>query len=127
MEKAGFFSGKRADFKLEKRTFPENTLCYVNQGYISMVKGEWGGGGKLAICNDVFLWGQLIIARNQPNDIETHECKKNETKLIRCIYDQTTGDFLELQKELAYNMLMLWNASFLTGIMERNERSCIHL
>lgn len=49
----GFFSNKRADFNFEKRNFPENALCYINQGYQSMVKG-----GKLAICNTTFFyWG----------------------------------------------------------------------
>ena len=46
--------------------------------------------------------GQLAIAANQPNDIEMYECKKNEAKLIKCLYDQTTDNSLELRKELAY-------------------------
>ena len=37
-KKQEFFSDERADFNLEKRNFPENTLYYVNQGYISTVK-----------------------------------------------------------------------------------------
>ena len=65
-------------------------------GYISTVKG-----GELAIYTHVFLLGQLTIAAKQPADIETYECKKNETNFIRCIYDQTTGVFLGLRKELA--------------------------
>ena len=31
------FSDERADFNLEKRNFPENTLCYIDQGYIFTV------------------------------------------------------------------------------------------
>ena len=49
--------------------------------------------------------GQLTIAANQPNDIEMYECKKNEAKLIKCLYDQTTDNSLELRKELAYIVL----------------------
>ena len=48
---------------------------------------------------------QLTIATNKAADIETYERKKNETKLIRCIYDQTTDNFLGSRKELAYIVL----------------------
>ena len=34
-----FFSDERADFIIGKNNFPENALCYVNQAYISTVKG----------------------------------------------------------------------------------------
>ena len=49
--------------------------------------------------------GQLTIAANQPNDTEMYECKKNEAKLIKCLYDQTTNNCLGLRKELAYIVL----------------------
>ena len=39
---------------------------------------------------------------NQRNKVETYECQKNETKLIKCLYDQATGDFLGLRNDLAY-------------------------
>ena len=94
------FSLTRADSNLLKRNFPENTLCYVNQGYISAVKGS-----ELAIYNHILLLGQMTITTNQPNDIEMDECKGNETKLIKCLYDKMTGDFLGLRKELAYIVL----------------------
>ena len=48
--KQGFFSDKKADVNLEKRNFPENTLFYINQRYISTVKGA-----ELSIYNNVFL------------------------------------------------------------------------
>ena len=32
--KQEFFSEKRADFNIKKRNFPENSLCYINQGYL---------------------------------------------------------------------------------------------
>ena len=73
----GFFSDERADFNLEKRNFPKNTFCYINQEYISTVKRD-----ESAIYTHVFLLGQLTIAAHQPGDIETYECKKNETKAI---------------------------------------------
>ena len=85
--KQGFFSDERADFNLEKRNFPENALCYINQEYA--VKG-----GELAIYNHVFILGQLTVAANQPKDIETYDCTKNEAKLISCLYDQLTAEVL---------------------------------
>ena len=85
--KQGFFSDERADFNLEKRNFPENALCYINQEYA--VKG-----GELAIYNHVFILGQLRVAANQPKDIETYDCTKNEAKLIGCLYDQLTAEVL---------------------------------
>ena len=44
LKKTRLFSDERADFNIEKKNFPENVLCYVNQAYLSTVKG-----GKLAI------------------------------------------------------------------------------
>ena len=58
-------------------------------------------GGELAIYNHIFLLGQLTVVANHPKDIETYECKKNEVKLIICMFDQATGEFLGLQKQLA--------------------------
>ena len=88
-KKQGYFSDERADFNIWKRNFLENTLCYINQGCISTVKE-----GELAIYNNSFILGQLIVAANQPKDTETYVCEKNEVKLIVCLYDQTTGDNL---------------------------------
>ena len=87
------FSMTREPILISKR---ENPLCYINQGYIFTVKG-----GELAIYNHIFLLGQLTVVANQPKDIETYECKKNEVKLIVCMYDQATGELLGLQKQLA--------------------------
>ena len=36
--KDGFFQDMRPDLKLEKDNIPENSLLYVNQGYLSTVK-----------------------------------------------------------------------------------------
>ena len=92
-KKQGFFFDERANFNLEKINFPENTLCYINQGYISTVKVD-----ELAICRHVFLLGQLTIAANQLTDTETYEYKKKETKLITSLYNQETREFLGLVK-----------------------------
>ena len=84
---------RREPILISKR---ENSLCYINQGYIFTVKG-----GELVIYNHIFLLGQLTVVANHPKDIETYECKKNEVKIIICMFDQATGEFLGLQKQLA--------------------------
>ena len=33
-EKNGFFFDERTDFNIDKKNFPENALCYVNQDYL---------------------------------------------------------------------------------------------
>ena len=46
---------------------------WLNQAYLSTVKG-----GELAIYNHNFILGQLVVAANQPKNIDAYNCKKNE-------------------------------------------------
>ena len=55
--------------------------------------------------NHNFIFGQLIVAANQPSDINAYECKENEVKLWCCIYDLTTGEFQGVREQLAYIVL----------------------
>ena len=64
-KKNGFFSDKRAGCNFERKNFPENAFCYVNQAYLSTVKG-----GELAIYNHNFILGQLVVTANQPENID---------------------------------------------------------
>ena len=43
-EESGFFKEQRIDLTIPKANFPENTLCYVNQGSAS-----WGSN-LLRVC-----------------------------------------------------------------------------
>ena len=36
---SGFFRNQRAELTIQMVNFPENTLVYVNQAYVSLVKG----------------------------------------------------------------------------------------
>ena len=99
-KKHGYFSDKKADFNIEKRNFPENTLCHINQGYLCTVKG-----GELTIYNHNFILGLLIVTANQPKDIETYVFEKNEVKLIVCLHGQVTREFLGFDKQLVYIIL----------------------
>ena len=96
----GFFGDVRPDLNLEKKNMPENTLYYMNQGFLSTVKS-----GDLAMYNHNFILGQLIIAANQPSDISSYECASNEVKLWTCIYDTSNGEFLGVKEKLTFIVL----------------------
>ena len=68
----GFFKEVKSEMNIEKANVPENTLLYINQGFISTVKS-----GELAMYVHNFIIGQLIIAANQPEDINEYSCKEN--------------------------------------------------
>ena len=82
----GYFSDMRPELNLEKKNIPENTLLYVDQSYLSTVKN-----GDIAMYHHNFILRQIIVAANQPADIDNYTCQPNEVKLHRCIYDLTTS------------------------------------
>ena len=71
-----FFQDLKPDLNLEKKNILENTLFYINQSFLSTVKN-----GDIAMYNHNFILGQLIVATNQPSDINAYKCKENEVKL----------------------------------------------
>ena len=96
----GFFKDVKPELNLEKVNMPENALYYVNQSFLSTVKS-----GDIAMYNQNFILGQLIVGANQPKDIATYECNENEVKLLCCIYDLDTGEFKGIREQLAYIVL----------------------
>ena len=96
----GFFKEIKPEMNIEKANVPENTLLYINQGFISTVKS-----GELAMYVHNFIIGQLIIAANQPKDINEYACNDNEVKLLSCVYDLENGTFKGLRLMLAYIVL----------------------
>ena len=96
----GFLKDTRLELILEKKYIPENCLSYINKSYISTVKS-----GDLAMYHHNFIIGQLIVAANQPNEIDQYVCKDNEVKLYTCMYDLQTGEFLGLRYEVAFIVL----------------------
>ena len=94
----GFFQDLRPDLNLEKKNIPENTLVYVNQSLLSTVKN-----GDIAMYNHNSILDQLIVAANQPSDINAYE--KNYGELWCCIYDLITGEFQGVREQLAYIVL----------------------
>ena len=99
-KKNGFFKDVKAQLNLEKVNLPENCLFYVNQGFLSTVKS-----GEIAMYFHNFIIGQLIIAANQPKDINAYICSKNEVKLLACVYDIKTGDFKGIREQVAFIVL----------------------
>ena len=99
-KKNGYFKDVKAQLNLEKVNLPENCLFYVNQGFLSTVKS-----GEIAMYFHNFIIGQLIIAANQPKDIDAHICSKNEVKLLACMYDIETGDFKGIREQVAFIVL----------------------
>ena len=79
---------------------PENTLYYINQGYLSTVKN-----GDLTMYNHNFILGQLMVAANQPSDISNYECNSDEVKLLTCVYDNDTGEFKGIREKIAFIVL----------------------
>ena len=99
-KKDGFFKDVRAELNLEKVNIPENCLFYANQGFLSTVKS-----GEIAMYLHNFIIGQLIIAANQPKDIDAYVCSKNEVKLLSCVYDIESGQFKGIRKQMAFIVL----------------------
>ena len=99
-KKDGFFKDVRAELNLEKVNIPENCLFYANQGFLSTVKR-----GEIAMYLHNFIIGQLIIAANQPKDIDTYVCSKNEVKLLSCVYEIETGQFKGIREQVAFIVL----------------------
>ena len=96
----GFFGDQKGEFTINKPAFPENTLIYTNQGWISTLKG-----GDHVIYLDYVVLGQLICAKNLPEDFDNYECKPDEVKLYVPIYKNETGEYKGLQNWLAYIMV----------------------
>ena len=99
-KKNGFFKDVRAELSLQKVNIPENCLIYINQGFLSTVKN-----GEIAMYLDNFIIGQLIIAANQPKDIDSYVCLQNEVKLLSCVYELETGQFKGIRKQMAFIVL----------------------
>ena len=96
MEKKCFFISQVCDFFLEKTNLPENTLLYLNQGYLSYKENK-----KIYYTN-IFIIGQITPLLNQPENLEEYKPQENKVKILRSKYDNVAGQFLGLEYYLAY-------------------------
>ena len=79
-----FFGDQQAELTILKANFPENTLVYINQGTVSLLKG-----GDKAIYLDFVVVGQIMPAANvDPKiDFDNYEYKANEVMLYVPVYN----------------------------------------
>ena len=61
--------------------------------------------GDHVIYLQYFIQGHLIVALNQPENIETYQCKDDEVQLVNLIYDLKTGEFKGIEMVLACIMV----------------------
>ena len=98
-QKSGFFDDHQSDLTIQKVDFPENTLCYVNQGSVLLVKG---GGQRIYL--EFVVCGQLMpLANPDPSiNLETHVFQENDALLYVPVYNKATGLYGGLTKKLAH-------------------------
>ena len=98
-QESGFFDDHQSDLTIPKVNFSENTLVYINQGSVLLVKGS----GQ-AIYLEFVVCGQLMPVDNPDPTInlETHVFKENEALLYVPIYNKATGLYGGLTKRLAH-------------------------
>ena len=95
-EQNGFLGEEKSDFELSKRNYPEISLLYLNQAYLTVQKGED------KVYSDHVILGQISAAANSPDDMKTYECAENEVKLVAPFYNEQTGEVLGLRKSLGF-------------------------
>ena len=95
----GVFGDQRAELTIQKANFPENTLVFVNQGTVSLVKGR-----EKAVYLDYVVIGQIVPGANvDPKiDLDKYKYKENEVMLYMLVYNTATGLYGGLTKKLAY-------------------------
>ena len=95
----GFFKDQRVELTISKANFPENTLVYINQGSLSVVKG----GEKAIYLNFVILVQIMPIANPDPKfDIYNYMHKDNEVITYCPVYNKSTGVYGGLTKKVGY-------------------------
>ena len=96
---SGFFKDCQSDLTISKATFPENMLCYINQGQVLLVKGS-----EQAIYLEFIVCGQIMPIGNPDPSInfDTHVFKENEVLIYVPVYNKSTGLYGGLKKMLGH-------------------------
>ena len=92
----GYFKQQPCDFGMEKENYPENSIMYINQGYLT-IKDNKG-----LYYADYYILVQVLECLYPPEDISNYVCQDREVKIYRPKYDTVTGTFLGLYKPLGY-------------------------
>ena len=92
---SGFFRDCQSGLTISKVNFPEITLCYVNQGQVSLVKG-----GEQAIYLEYVEFGQIMPLANPDASInlDIHKFEDDQVLLHVPIYYKLTGLYGGLKK-----------------------------
>ena len=83
-----YFKQQPCDFGLDKENFPENSLIYIDQGYLKIKDNR-----KLFYA-DYYLIGQIHVCANLSESIESHVCEEREVNLYCPRYDVVTSKLL---------------------------------
>lgn len=75
---------------MEKLNFPENSLIYFNQAYLTVKKNK-----KIFYCNFSLL-GQIVEVLNLLQDVSSYTLREDELKMVKPRYNVETGKFLGL-------------------------------
>ena len=89
-----FFGDGSSDFEMAETNYPQDTLIYINQAYVTVVKG-----GNILYAGH-FILGQIIPATNVPEDIESYKYGNKENKIIRSLYDVKTREFKGMKRTI---------------------------
>ena len=98
-QESGFFDDHRSDMIIPKANFPENTLVYVNQVSVLLVRD----GGQAIYLEFVVCQQLMPVANPDPSiNLETYVFQDNETLLYVPVYNKVTGLYGGLRKKLAH-------------------------
>ena len=94
---SGFFDYQRAELSIQKANFPENSLIYVNQASVSLVKGD-----KKAIYCDYVICAQIMpMAKSDPAiNFDTYVPKDSEVVIFCLVYITSTCLYRGITKKL---------------------------
>ena len=93
----GFFGKQRAELTIPKANFPENSLIYVNQATVSLVKG----GEKAIYCDNVICAQIMPMANPDPAiNFDTYTPKDNEVVIFCPVYNTSNGLYCSIVKKL---------------------------
>lgn len=92
----GYFNNLPADFNMKKKKYPDNSVIYVNQAYLT------AKNNKKVFYADYYLIGQIIEVLNSPENIVNYVCKDYEEKTNNPRYDMSAGKFLGLYETIVY-------------------------
>ena len=91
-KKHGFFNAIKPDFNMEKVNYPENTLFYINQSYLTVKNNK-----NIFYCN-YFILDQIFESSNRPENT----LRENKVRMTRPKYNTSTGEFKGLHKTIGF-------------------------